>query len=152
MVATPPRTPRRGGCGERAAVVSRQASRPPPSSSSPPPPRRRRAGGRGALRLMEVAALVLAAALKAGNERLCAGRPPAPAPAPPPRLRARLLHRHRVDSPLLAPHRHPARFSLVALLGLPRPARSSLAGLTGGRDRSRAASFTSLFRAHAAGA
>eukprot|EP00741_Cyanophora_paradoxa_P018260 tig00021043_g17633.t1 len=39
--------------------------------------------GRGALRLMEVAALVLAAALKAGNERLCAGRPaPAPAPAP----------------------------------------------------------------------
>eukprot|EP00741_Cyanophora_paradoxa_P019740 tig00021146_g19051.t2 len=98
--------------------------------------------GRGALRLMEVAALVLAAALKAGNERLSLtmaadNSSTATASTPAPRR----------------PIAHPARFSLVALLGLPRPARSSLAGPDGaGGGRSRAASFTPLFRAHAAGA
>eukprot|EP00741_Cyanophora_paradoxa_P019739 tig00021146_g19051.t1 len=97
--------------------------------------------GRGALRLMEVAALVLAAALKAGNERLLTmaadNSSTATASTPAPRR----------------PIAHPARFSLVALLGLPRPARSSLAGPDGaGGGRSRAASFTPLFRAHAAGA
>eukprot|EP00741_Cyanophora_paradoxa_P019726 tig00021146_g19041.t2 len=96
--------------------------------------------GRGALRLMEVAALVLAAALKAGNERLLTmaadkyARLFAHADAPA-ALALQLLHRHRVDPPLLAaPIAHPARFSLVALLD---PG---------------AASFTPLFRAHAAGA
>eukprot|EP00741_Cyanophora_paradoxa_P019725 tig00021146_g19041.t1 len=97
--------------------------------------------GRGALRLMEVAALVLAAALKAGNERLSLtmaadkyARLFAHADAPA-ALALQLLHRHRVDPPLLAaPIAHPARFSLVALLD---PG---------------AASFTPLFRAHAAGA
>eukprot|EP00741_Cyanophora_paradoxa_P019737 tig00021146_g19049.t1 len=53
----------------------------------------------------------------------------------PAALALQLLHRHRVDPPLLAaPIAHPARFSLVALLD---PG---------------AASFTPLFRAHAAGA
>eukprot|EP00741_Cyanophora_paradoxa_P019723 tig00021146_g19039.t2 len=94
--------------------------------------------GRGALRLMEVAALVLAAALKAGNERLLTmaadkyARLFAHADAPRPRPAA--LHRHRVDPRSSPPHRPPARFSLVALLD---PG---------------AASFTPLFRAHAAGA
>eukprot|EP00741_Cyanophora_paradoxa_P019731 tig00021146_g19044.t2 len=83
--------------------------------------------GRGALRLMEVAALVLAAALKAGNERLSLtmaadkyARLFAHADAPA-ALALQLLHRHR--------------------------------GLTGraGADPG-AASFTPLFRAHAAGA
>eukprot|EP00741_Cyanophora_paradoxa_P019730 tig00021146_g19044.t1 len=82
--------------------------------------------GRGALRLMEVAALVLAAALKAGNERLLTmaadkyARLFAHADAPA-ALALQLLHRHR--------------------------------GLTGraGADPG-AASFTPLFRAHAAGA
>eukprot|EP00741_Cyanophora_paradoxa_P020912 tig00021318_g20188.t1 len=96
--------------------------------------------GRGALRLVEVAALVLAAALEAGNERLLTMAADkyaglfahADAPAA---LALQLLHCHRVDSPLLAgPTAHPARFSLVALLD---PG---------------AASFTPLFRAHAAGA
>eukprot|EP00741_Cyanophora_paradoxa_P019729 tig00021146_g19043.t2 len=63
--------------------------------------------GRGALRLMEVAALVLAAALKAGNERLLTmaadkyARLFAHADAPA-ALALQLLHRHRVDPPLLA--------------------------------------------------
>eukprot|EP00741_Cyanophora_paradoxa_P018268 tig00021044_g17641.t1 len=124
MVATPPGRPAAGGCGERAAVVSRQALAASAqqliaaSASGVGVP-----AGRGALRLMEVAALVLAAALKAGNERLSltmAADNSSTATASTPR-----------SSP---PHRPPARFSLVALLD---PG---------------AASFTSLFRAHAAGA
>eukprot|EP00741_Cyanophora_paradoxa_P007952 tig00000133_g7692.t1 len=133
LVVGNPRNSAAGGCGERAAVVSRQALAASAqqliaaSASGVGVP-----AGRGALRLMEVAALVLAAALKAGNERLSLtmaadkyARLFAHADAPA-ALALQLLHRHRVDSPLLAaPTAHPARFSLVALLGLPRPARSA---------------------------
>eukprot|EP00741_Cyanophora_paradoxa_P018258 tig00021043_g17631.t1 len=92
-----------GGCGEQAGPRGLRQQLIAASASGVGVP-----AGRGALRLMEVAALVLAAALKAGNERLSLtmaadkyARLFAHADAPA-ALALQLLHRHRVDSPLLA--------------------------------------------------
>eukprot|EP00741_Cyanophora_paradoxa_P007950 tig00000133_g7690.t1 len=120
-----------GGCGEQAGPRGLRQQLIAASASGVGVP-----AGRGALRLMEVAALVLAAALKAGNERL-----------------ARLLHRHRVDSPLLAaPTAHPPASPSSPSSACPARPLVPRGPDGAGGDRSRAASFTSLFRAHAAGA